>query len=294
VPHWPTAHDDDPSAHVTQAFPQSAAAAHVEASWQHERHAGATQRPLIVHQANPASQTPEAPAQADGPAAMARMPKAEARALRRARHARSRDDAVIWGPSSGQPARVVGAEFVSSPARPRELAHDRGLNSAEGSASAGLKRVLMKRLIGVLALLAAGCGAHEVVATQVSAAVGDGGADRGHCHADLSTSTCPATWEQAEIASCAGVRFGEGLGHAGDDLAFGDTSSGFGAYACYYDPTSHALVGAWSDSDINEYCDHTSFDVLFGDVPATMTITRDIGTFLCTNDGGASDTLPVR
>jgi hypothetical protein len=152
----------------------------------------------------------------------------------------------------------------------------------------------MKTLIGLLAALAAGCGASNA-AKQITLMGGDGGDDAcevscpAACRGDLSTSTCPATWEQAQTASCAGASLGLGLGHAGQYLAFGNTSGGFGAFACYYSAATHDLVGAWSESDVNEYCDHTSFDIFYGAVDQGLPIRWDINAVQCKNDGGTSD-----
>jgi hypothetical protein len=38
---------------------------------------------------------------------------------------------------------------------------------------------------------------------------------------------------------------------------------------------THALVGAWTSSDTNEYCTHTSFDILYGDLDQGLSIKPD-------------------
>jgi hypothetical protein len=162
----------------------------------------------------------------------------------------------------------------------------------------------MKTPFGFLLVIAVGCGASHELGKQAPLQPDGGGGDalgteRGDvdgrsCHADLAMSSCPATWEQAETVPCTagGLAYHEGLGHAGGYLALGNTATGFGGAACYYDPVTHALVGAWAESDFFEYCDHTSFDVLYGAVDQGLNIKSDIDA-VCTSDGGTSDGPPV-
>jgi hypothetical protein len=108
---------------------------------------------------------------------------------------------------------------------------------------------------------------------------------RGKCRVDLSMSGCHATWEEAQTAPSCPAAIGVALGHAAGYLARGNTSGGYVAFACYYDPVTHALVGAWSASDIPQFCNDTSYDVLYGDIDQGWSIKPDLGLVPCP-DGG--------
>lgn len=109
----------------------------------------------------------------------------------------------------------------------------------------------------------------------------------GKCHAALSTSSCEPIWEEAETTvSCTPGNLGV-LGRAGGYLARGTTGTR-APLACYYDPLTHALVAAWANNSVSpEYCNGTSFDVLYGDLDQGLSIKADASVPPCTIDGGA-------
>jgi len=123
----------------------------------------------------------------------------------------------------------------------------------------------------------------------VDAALGEGPTcpGWGQCHAPASASSCPATWQEAQserncsLPSSIPVE----LGHAAGYLAR-SYGGGFASEACYYDPVTFALVGAWSGSDIPTYCDDTSFDIHFGDVNARLPFRPDLGVVPPCPDAG--------
>ncbi len=109
----------------------------------------------------------------------------------------------------------------------------------------------------------------------------------GQCHAPASESACPATWQQAQLEPICWLPPGISveLGHAAGYLAL-SYSGGFTGAACYYDPVTFALVGAWSGSDIHTFCDDTSFDIHFGDVNARLPFRPDLGVVPPCPDAG--------
>lgn len=111
----------------------------------------------------------------------------------------------------------------------------------------------------------------------------------GMCHAPLAESRCPATWQEAQVEPwlCTWPLGTIHFGHAAGLLARVG-GGGYTAGACYYDPVTFALVGAWSATDTPDYCDGTSFDVLYGDVVSRgIPFKPDLGEPSCP-DGGAS------
>ena len=109
----------------------------------------------------------------------------------------------------------------------------------------------------------------------------------GQCHAPVSASACPATWQQAQLDPICSLppNIPVELGHAVGYLAR-SYSGGFSGGACYYDPVTFALVGAWNGSDVPSFCDETSFDIHFGDVNARLPFRPDLGVVPPCPDAG--------
>jgi len=88
------------------------------------------------------------------------------------------------------------------------------------------------------------------------------GPDSGRCVGDFATlsATCPPTFDgsEADLPACDSRASLEQLVWRCQDLIALMASSGFAASICYYDATSHALVGAENGSDFPAYCGQTS------------------------------------
>lgn len=93
----------------------------------------------------------------------------------------------------------------------------------------------------------------------------------GKCVGDLATigEGCPPTFDgsEANLPAC-DTRFinewaQQSVWHCQDLIIFQE-SNGFGGGVCYYDATSHALVGAEWGSDIGVYCGQTSLTIEAG------------------------------
>jgi hypothetical protein len=114
----------------------------------------------------------------------------------------------------------------------------------------------------------------------------------GDCNEDLSQAPCPLTWDVAVHAVACGLLFqGTQLGHAGGFLAAALTAS-LSPFACYYDPLTKELKGAYSAGDVASGCDHTSFDVLYGTASTAYAFTADLPTPTCDVDGGGDAPSP--
>ena len=100
----------------------------------------------------------------------------------------------------------------------------------------------------------------------------DGGLiqDGGKCVGDLATVglSCPPTFDgtEANLPECRGFS-GTGaqqvVWHCQDLIILAD-SFGLGGDICYYDATSHGLVGAEQFTDTPDYCGQTSFKIEAG------------------------------
>jgi hypothetical protein len=102
---------------------------------------------------------------------------------------------------------------------------------------------------------------------------------------------CPATFDgtEAQLPSgrCDGYVFGWVF--FCDDLIMLTHSPGQVNSACYYDSSSHQLVGASWSSDINEFCDGKSFDISAGRVnKSCYRQTPDVQRDCNASDGGSS------
>jgi len=99
------------------------------------------------------------------------------------------------------------------------------------------------------------------------ALLGCSGSEQQRCEVALESlaAGCPATFDgtAAGLPACSesGVTY---AAHQCGDLVRFDKSGGYFGRSCYYDATSHELVGAWARSDVQHYCDGTSFTALAG------------------------------
>jgi hypothetical protein len=99
----------------------------------------------------------------------------------------------------------------------------------------------------------------------------DGGGpspDGGRCVGDFATlsATCPPMFDgsEANLPACdSRGSLAQSVWRCQDLIALMD-STGFFASTCYYDATSHALVGAEHGSDTTSYCGQTSFSIEAG------------------------------
>jgi hypothetical protein len=96
-----------------------------------------------------------------------------------------------------------------------------------------------------------------------------GGMDGGRCVGDFATVSqgCAPMFDGTE-ANLPACRYTNSFARQGvwrcQDLIILQDSHGLGGNVCYYDATSHALVGAQQDTDTNSYCGLTSFTIEAG------------------------------
>jgi len=114
--------------------------------------------------------------------------------------------------------------------------------------------------------------------------------DYGRCSKPLAESSCPPTWQEAQVepslctlSAVGPVQFGHAAGLLARSVAQGPTNQ-----SCYYDPVTFSLVGERITGLQTLYCDGTSYDVLYGDVVSSdIPFKPDLGPPSCP-DGGAS------
>ncbi|HEY3592832.1 MAG TPA: hypothetical protein VGL13_03120 [Polyangiaceae bacterium] len=96
--------------------------------------------------------------------------------------------------------------------------------------------------------------------------------DRRQCRPPLDDSLCPGTWDELGTPPC-GLRVY--VGPVGDVwvyyVSYADIPPlGGPSNICVYDPTSHALTGAWSVGDYLHWCCQSSLDIYQGNVTDEM------------------------
>lgn len=113
------------------------------------------------------------------------------------------------------------------------------------------------------------------------------GADRCTGSLDDLGGRCPASFDGSPtgLPACAGLS--QAVKLCGNVIGL-VLDGGFTALTCYYDATSHLLVGALEVSDTTEFCGGTSFGRFDGQVSAT-TCDTTMASFgrSCATDGGA-------
>jgi hypothetical protein len=142
--------------------------------------------------------------------------------------------------------------------------------------------------IAVVTMLLAACSGGGATDGNV----GPGIVVRGKCLGELATlgQECPATFDgtEASLPACTHPGFGNVSVWACQDLFILMQSDGYGGAVCYYDTTSHALVGAEWHSDIGVYCNQTSLSIEAG---RTNPMCRENAPTIvkhCRADGGTS------
>ena len=100
-----------------------------------------------------------------------------------------------------------------------------------------------------------------LVATTLTALGCSGSGSKPRCEVALETLAggCPATFDgtSSGLPACEGpVSY---TARRCGDLISLDTFGGYFGNGCYYDATSHLLVGASAQSDVPSYCGDTSF-----------------------------------
>src|SRR5688572_19234868 len=118
-------------------------------------------------------------------------------------------------------------------------------------------------IVGALGVVLASC--------SEGALQPDGGglaSDGGKCVGDLATvgAWCPAMFDgsEANLPQCRDGVVAQQAVWLCQDLIILMDSYGLGANVCYYDATSHALVGAEQHADYGAYCGGTSLTMEAG------------------------------
>jgi len=137
----------------------------------------------------------------------------------------------------------------------------------------------------IIFVLFAGCHSMNNLGYQ-DAATEDSGSDS-VCRADLKPAGCPANWAAAESEPDCQIPTGfTTLGHAGSFLARA-SGGGYGGDGCIYSPDGdRQLVGVQVSSDVNQFCNWSSFTEVWGTL-ADGPYVNDLGRPpACPNDAG--------
>lgn len=136
-------------------------------------------------------------------------------------------------------------------------------------------------MLAVLAILVASCSSGSSLAP-----------DGGRCTGDLTTvgHACAATFDgtEAGLPACpAGIGQRAQTAWRCQDLIILQYSYALDAQVCYYDATSHALVGAGHDTDTPAYCGGSSATIEAGRTNGMCRENAPLFTRDCTGaDGG--------
>ena len=137
----------------------------------------------------------------------------------------------------------------------------------------------------IVFVLFAGCHSMNTLGHQ-DASTEDSGSDS-VCRADLKPAGCPANWAVAEERTR--LRNSRGFHHARTrrQLPIRASGGGYGGGECIYSPDGdRQLVGVQAYSDVNEFCNHSSFTEVWG-TPADGFYVNDLGRPpACPNDAG--------
>lgn len=129
--------------------------------------------------------------------------------------------------------------------------------------------VVMRPGLGIgpaLGVLLAACSSGTLVPDAGGPDGGGATQDAGKCIGDLATvgAGCPAMFDgtEANLPACRGIsdisaRQRQSVWHCQNLIILSD-SDGFVVGICYYDATSHALVGAQRGTDTPGFCGQTS------------------------------------
>lgn len=122
---------------------------------------------------------------------------------------------------------------------------------------------------------------------DASTLLDDGGVDR--CNGSISdvSGRCPASFDGsvADLPACPGLS--QTVQLCGDVIALGQ-GGGFTSLTCYFDATTHVLVGALEVSDSPQFCEGGSFARFNGQVPgASCDTTTPSFVVSCSKDGSA-------
>jgi hypothetical protein len=114
--------------------------------------------------------------------------------------------------------------------------------------------------------------------------------DAGKCVGDLATAGagCPSMFDgtEANLPTCVAWTPNRTVWQC-QDLYVLQLGHGLGGSVCYYDTTSHALVGAEEHSDIGVYCNQTSLSIEAGRTNGMCRENAPLFTRSCAPDAGS-------